>query len=77
MRCVHCDRLIRHREELFVYPLSQLSAHHSCVSQPSVAEVDRYLVEQKNKPTRRVYTSVGTGRVSSTAPNRSNVPREG
>lgn len=45
MKCVHCEKPIK--GDAFIYPRSEASAHPECVSQPSIAAIDEYLVRQR------------------------------
>jgi hypothetical protein len=56
MRCPHCEKPIKQTQITFTYPLSKVTAHFDCVSQPSVKEMDTYLLASKRSNTRRVYT---------------------
>lgn len=46
--CVHCDTHVEKRVG-FNYPISRELAHVSCVSQPSLHEMDMLLVEAQEK----------------------------
>lgn len=62
MRCIHCEKPVRQNQKKYTYPQSKAEAHYSCVSQPSAAETDEMLMQDRRSPTRRVYTSTSTGR---------------